>query len=261
MRKVIQRMSGRAWSEDDSDRARGETPEGARTEAAEVSPSDEYWALQGDDRADRASEPATTHAQGDDTGELGADYAQLGEHVASVLQAARAAAEKITEEARQEAGRVQDGAREEATAILAEANRAASSMLSEADHLRAEAESKSAKTRDEAEAYAAEKRRDADAEASSLIAGAEQAAKHHVEAEARRKQALAENIEVTEKRLRDLVAGLRELAARLEDLVHPDAESALREGAPGDRTEGDTLDEALKASVATGEANGRNDPE
>lgn len=115
----------------------------------------------------------------DEAVELVTDYGKLGEHVASVLEAANAAAAKIREEAEKEVR----------------------------------------ETRQRANDYAAEKRREAEDEAADIVARAEREASEHTNVAQERGRALANNVALSEERLRQLVAGLRDLAGRLEELV------------------------------------------
>jgi len=165
------------------------------------------------------------------------DYGSLSTHVASVLEAAEQAGERLREEARADAEHVRQLAQQEAAAKITEASQEASKILHEAEGLRSEAGNTSAVTRERADEYAAKRRKDADDEARKVLETAEQIASRQHSEMAEREQALGVRLEFTEKRLRDLVSGLRELAAHLEGLLAPTAEGR------------ETLDEALRESV------------
>jgi len=165
------------------------------------------------------------------------DYAELGEHVASVLKAAELAAIEIRTQAEQEAA-----------AQVSEAGRQAGKILHEAEGLRAETEEANRLMREQAEAYAGRTRRDADLEASKVLQAAEEAAVTRVRDEEVRERVLREDIERTEERLTELGVGLRDLAARLEELVSADRPPADEV----DRSRGGddaSLDASLVASI------------
>jgi cell division septum initiation protein DivIVA len=125
-----------------------------------------------------------------------ADYSQFGEHVASVLKAAEAAAERLA-----------DDARRQASEILAQAK----------------------DVREQADGYAEQKHREVDAETSKLLESAELTAARRVQEARQRNEALHKDLELTEKRLQDLVVGLRTLASHLENLLGPGSESGVDE--------------------------------
>ena len=165
------------------------------------------------------------------------DYAELGEHVASVLKAAELAAIEIRTQAEQEAA-----------AQVSEAGRQAGKILHEAEGLRAETEEANRLMREQAEAYAGRTRRDADVEASKVLQSAEEGAAIRVRDEELRQRVLREDIERTEERLTELGVGLRDLAARLEELVSADRPPADEV----DRSRGGddaSLDASLVASI------------
>jgi hypothetical protein len=155
-----------------------------------------------------------------------AEYAELGEHVASVLRAANEAAAKIRHEAAIDAERIAEATRSEAMATLSNANREADRLLGEADRRRVEADKAAKATRGAADAYGDEQRRDAHAQAARIIAEADQEAARRADATAERYEALQDHVGRTEERLEQLVAGLRELASRLDEVVHPRAPGA-----------------------------------
>jgi cell division septum initiation protein DivIVA len=125
-----------------------------------------------------------------------ADYSQFGEHVASVLKAAEAAAERLAEDARRQA-----------TDILGQAKN----------------------VREQADVYAEQKQREVDAETAKLLEAAELSAARRVQDARQRNEALHKDLELTEKRLQDLVTGLRTLASHLEDLLGPGSKAGVDE--------------------------------
>ena len=162
------------------------------------------------------------------------DYAQLGEHVASVLNAAELAATAIRTQAEQEGA-----------AQVTEAGRQAGKILHEAEGLRTEAEEANRLMREQAESYAERTRRDADVEASRLLEAAQKAAATLAREEELRQRELREDIERTEKRLTELGAGLRDLATSLDELVNagrPPADEA-------DQSHAASLDASLMATI------------
>lgn len=128
-------------------------------------------------------------------------FAELGQHVATVLETARAAAERILGEAREKAAQIEAETAEKRSAAFAAAE----------------------DVRTRADAYAERKRQEADEAAAQVIARAEGEARDVARAAEERQQELEANIERTEERLRKLVANMREVADRLEAFVGPDA--------------------------------------
>jgi flagellar biosynthesis GTPase FlhF len=183
------------------------------------------------------------------------DYAQFGEHVSSVVQAANEAAKKIEEDARSHAESLRERTHRQAASKLDDARREAEKLLVEAERLRTEAENESKETRERAETYAAEKLRDAEAEAAGVVTRAEQVAQSRVIAAEERSRELEANVELAEMRLQQLATGLFDTASRLDGLIErPVAHAAGEESASEPTGEG-PLDEALAASVT------RSDPE
>lgn len=121
------------------------------------------------------------------------DYTKVGEHVASMLESARAAAVKIQQEANEDARRIADRSRADAAEVLADARSRASRLEAEAAQLRAEA----------AEALS---------RAQHMVGEQSRAAEG-------RRTALETNVTLAEERLGQLVSALRELATRLEDVL------------------------------------------
>jgi cell division septum initiation protein DivIVA len=173
-----------------------------------------------------------------EAGEQG--FAELGQHVATVLATARDSAEKIEGDARREAAAVVERAKAEAAQTLSDARDKAAELETETNEKRSAAIAAAEDIRSRADAYAEKKRQEADEATAEAVARAERQARDRARAAEERQQALDSNVERTEERLRKLVTGLRELAGRLDVLVGPDA---LLEP----ETE---LDEALKQQVA-----------
>jgi len=169
-------------------------------------------------------------------------FDELGQHVASVLQSAREAAERIVAEARAEAARVQERSQKEAEATVAEARRKAGELEAEASQAQSEAKRVARDLRARADEYAEEKRQEADEAAAEILARAERAVRDRSAAAEERQRSLDENVERTEDRLRQLVGGLRELAGRL-DVLASSGDGAERDG-------DGALDEELTRSAA-----------
>jgi hypothetical protein len=132
-------------------------------------------------------------------------FAELGQHVATVLATAREAAEK------------------EAAAVLERARTQAAEIEADTAEKRTAAFAAAEDVRTRANAYAEHKRKEADEAAAEVLARSERQARELNRAAEERQQELDANVERTEERLRKLVAGLRELADRLDVLVGSDA--------------------------------------
>jgi len=150
-------------------------------------------------------------------------FAELGQHVATVLATAREAAAKIEEDARREAAQVLERAKAEAAKTLADAREKATETEAEAAEKRSAAFATAEDVRTRADAYAEQKRQEADEAVAEANARAERQARERARAAEERRQELEANVERTEERLRTLVARLREVADRLDVLVGPDA--------------------------------------
>jgi hypothetical protein len=185
-----------------------------------------------------ADEPLTREPHGDES-----DYASLGSHVASVLEAANAAAARLHEEAAADAARIRNDAQWAADAKITEASAEASKIVEEAQRLQSDAEEAAKRTTESAEAAAVRRREDADAEAAKILELAGAVASRQEMEMVTRKKALDESVDLAEQRLHHLISELRALADRLEN--------ALSAETPEDWTDpaGETLDEALKESV------------
>jgi len=154
------------------------------------------------------------------------DFDRLGEHVSSVLNAAKEAAARIHEEAREEADRFRAHAQAEAFARSEAAREEAEATKSEAQKMRASAEEWADQARQAAEAYAADHRSEAQAEAKRIISEAERQAVSISDEAKRRDQALRMDISLAEDRLRQLALSLHEVAARLDGLLAIPAEGS-----------------------------------
>jgi F0F1-type ATP synthase membrane subunit b/b' len=178
------------------------------------------------------------------------DYAELGEHVAAVLETATSAAAKIGEDARAEARKLAERTKEQAAEVIETARQEADKVSAEARQLRAEAEQESRELRQRVNDDLAEKRQEAETQASAILTRAKREASEHTRAAQERRGALDQNVALTEKRLRQLVGGLRDLAGRLEELLggqapiatatdtapSPSFEAALRPSAPAEQS-------------------------
>lgn len=176
------------------------------------------------------------------------DYAELGEHVASVLETATSAAAKIGEDARAEARKLAERTKEKAAEVIETARQEADTVSAEAKQLRAEAEKESRDLRLDVNEYLAEKRQEAETQVSEILTRAKREAGEHTRAAQARRSALDQNIALTEKRLRQLAGGLRDLAGRLEELLGeqaPTATATATETAPAP-----SFEAALRPSAA-----------
>jgi hypothetical protein len=150
--------------------------------------------------------------------ELMADYGKVGEHVASMLESARAAALKIRDEARREALRVAERSRDEAAEIVADARSKASRLEAEAAELRAEA--------------------------AEVLSRAQHKASEQTRAAEGRQTALDKNVALAEERLGQLVGALRDLANRLEGVLERQDSTETVESAPsGEKSVAEPLHE------------------
>ena len=188
--------------------------------------------------------PAALKAEDD---RFAADYGNIGEHVASVLESARTAATKIRDDAREDAFRVAERTRKEAAEILDGARREAARVKAEAERLRSDAEKASREERQQADEQAAEVRQAAQADAARIVGAAEVETREHERTKHERSRSLDRNIELAEDRLTQLVGGLRDLAGQLEKAVASSKASAV----PSDAGRADeSLDASLHASAS-----------
>jgi F0F1-type ATP synthase membrane subunit b/b' len=184
----------------------------------------------------------------DEPAERSNDYAELGEHVASVLETATAAAAKIREDAREEAQKLAERTKEKAAEVIGTARLEADKVSAEAKQLRAEAEKETHELRQRVNEYLAEKRGEAETEASEILTRAKREAGEHTRAAQERRSALDTNVALTEERLRQLVGGLRELAGRLEELLGGQAPIPTADAT--DTAHSPSFEAALRPSVA-----------
>jgi hypothetical protein len=180
-------------------------------------------------------------------------FAELGQHVATVLETARAAAERIEGDARRDATHLLERSQAEAEETLAEARRKAEELEAEAAQARSEAGRAAEDVRARTETYIEEKQQEADDAAAELLARAERQARERARAAEERQQVLDANVERTEERLRKLVIGLRELAGRLDVLVGSDALVDLAEH-EYEAPQAAGLEEELRRQVGATEA-------
>jgi hypothetical protein len=139
-------------------------------------------------------------------------FAELGQHVATVLATARKAAEKIESDARREASQMLEGAKAEAAEIQADTAEKRSAAFAAAEDVRSRAD-----------AYAEKKQQEVDRATAEALARVDGEARERARAAEERQQALDSRVKRTEERLRELADGLRELAGRLDVLVGSDA--------------------------------------
>lgn len=161
-----------------------------------------------------------------------AGYAEVGERIAAILNAAEASAEQIRTQARAEAAEIVRRAHETAasrmTELTAEPERLRDEARAQADAARAAADDYSAETRAAADAHARSLVDDAEREAASVREAAQQEV-GRIEEEARRRQReLGEQIrslglvrDEAVEAVRGAMSGLRESAQRLESQVLP----------------------------------------
>jgi len=200
-----------------------------------------------DGGAEQVEAPAAEAPEAGEREEGG--FAELGEHVATVLATAREAAERIEGDSRREATLVLERAQAEAAETLSQARDKAGEIEAETAEKRSAAIAAAEDIRARAEAYAEHKRQEADEAAEEVVTRAERQARDRSRAAEERQHALDSNVERTEERLRKLVTGLRELAGRLDVLVGSDALVGLVEP-EAEASHPTGLDEALKRQVA-----------
>ena len=191
--------------------------------------------------------------------EIAPDYAQFGEHLSSVLQAAehlssvlQAAndeAKKVRDDARTEAERLRERTQSQAASTLDSARRESEELLADAERLRTEAENESSQTRKQAETYAAEELRAAQDKAADIVSWAEEVAKTRSEATEERLRELEANVERAEVRLQQLATGLVDAASQLEGLIERPVAHVGGEKSASEPTEERMLEETLVASI------------
>ena len=191
------------------------------------------------------------------------DYAQFGEHLSSVLQAAehlssvlQAAndeAKKVRDDARTEAERLRERTQSQAASTLDSARRESEELLADAERLRTEAENESSQTRKQAETYAAEELRAAQDKAADIVSWAEEVAKTRSEAAEERLRELEANVERAEVRLQQLATGLVDAASQLEAFIERPVAHVGGEKSASEPTEERMLEETLVASITRSE--------
>jgi hypothetical protein len=143
----------------------------------------------------------------------------VGEHIASVLGAAEAAAAKLRTDAEAEARSTKEDATRLAEELRARASEEAESARASARERVEAAKAESSDIRAEADRYAGERRREADVQAAQVVRDAERRAASIAEAAAERHRVVLANIETSESRLRDLAESLRRVAGSLDTIV------------------------------------------
>ena len=178
----------------------------------------------------------------------GLDMASVGEHVATVLAAAEAAAQNIRGEAELDAKDVGQEAARAANEIRSRATQEAQLERASTRRLVDEAEAASHGIRSDADQYADERRREADAQASQTVREAERRAASIADTSGERHRVLLANIAESETRLRELANSLRGVAASLDDVVG-DIEAAELDDERGS----EQLEDALRVEAQDGD--------
>jgi hypothetical protein len=151
------------------------------------------------------------------------NYAQLGDRVAAVLQAAEEAAAQIRSEAETAAEQLTREAKQESGSLLENAKR-------EAQRVRVEADTEAKNTREAVESYATNHRREAEEKAAKMLSEAEtqaRASREAAEAMARqieeRAQTLGEEVREQERmirgRMQRYLAALRDVSGQIEEVI------------------------------------------
>ena len=152
-----------------------------------------------------------------------ARFSELGEHVASILDAAEQAAERIRSEAQRTADQLVNKAKAVAAARVKEAEAAAQT-------LRSEAEDEARDTRLAVEAYGSRRRREADEDADRLVADAERraaairdaaesAARELEQSSRARHEQFRERVRLLESRMLQGLEVLRETSSQIESFL------------------------------------------
>jgi hypothetical protein len=164
------------------------------------------------------------------------DLAGVGDHIASVLAAAEAAASNLRAGAEEEANEVRLRVKQEG-----ESARAAARQIVE------EAEASGAEIRGDADRYAEDRRRKADEQAAKILSEAKRNAASLAETSQERHRVVLTNIATSEARLRDLAKSLRAVASALDTVVgdRPQADDSERD-----------LEESLRPRVQTAQREG-----
>ena len=162
-------------------------------------------------------------------------FDEIGDRVATILQAAVEAAEGIRQEAVEEAATIRSQAEVDAAARFRQ-------LTAEIERVNSESQARAQALREEGERYVAERLLEADAEADKVMAQAEAQAQARraaaeeaarIEDEARRRQAiLREAALALEARLRGALEGIQHVSTDLEEALLeelPDAEAQRRD--------------------------------
>jgi cell division septum initiation protein DivIVA len=195
--------------------------------------------------------PAPPEAEQGSVSREEADFDRFGEHLGSVLRAAKEAAARIRKEAQDEAERILEQAQKEAAAAGEAVRKDADALRAQAQQLRSDAEEWARQARTAAEADAADWRSEAQAEARRMVSEAERQAASVIKHAQRRQEALKMDDSLAEDRLRQLATGLHEVAGRLDELLTIPLEKQGEEGPAAD--EGSIV-EVLAPSRETEEA-------
>jgi hypothetical protein len=150
-------------------------------------------------------------------------YAELGDRVAAVLQAAEEAAEQIRSDAQTAAEQTTRQAEQVSKSLLEEAK-------AEAQRVRVEADTEAKNTREAVESYASNHRREAEEKAAKALADAEGQARASREAAEAMAQRIEESARTLEEEVREqermirgrmqrYLAALRDVASQVEEVL------------------------------------------
>lgn len=149
-------------------------------------------------------------------------FVEVGDRVATILQAAVEAAERIRREAIDEAATIRSRAETDAAARFTQ-------LTAEIERVNSESQARAEALREEGERYVAERLLEADAEADKVIAEAEVQAQARraaaeeaarIEDEARRRQAILKEAALAlEQRLRGALEGIQDVSTDLEEAL------------------------------------------
>lgn len=153
----------------------------------------------------------------------GRGYAELGDRVAAVLQAAEEAAQQIRSDANTAAEQVTRQAEQESKSMLEQAK-------SEAQRVRVEADTEAKNTREAVESYATNHRREAEVKAAKVLSEAEVQARASREAAEAMAQRIEESARTLEEEVRDqdrmirgrmqrYLAALRDVSGQIEEVL------------------------------------------
>ena len=147
---------------------------------------------------------------------------QVGEHVASVLAAAEAAAARVRVEAEREAERTRQQAVEAAEALREQVTAEAEAERADARRQLSRAKEEASTIHADADSYAGRRRREAEDEALRLVRDAEHRASQLEDTATERHRALLNEIAVAETRLREIAETVRTIAASLDEVAGPE---------------------------------------